>query len=80
MSNPEVVARLDALGRLWGKAKLFHPHLATRNIDWDAALITALPGVRSARTVDEYRVAIDAMLAALDDADTRAQAGEASLP
>jgi hypothetical protein len=29
MSNPNLVARLNALGKLGGKAKLFHPHLAT---------------------------------------------------
>jgi C-terminal processing protease CtpA/Prc len=76
MMDPNVVARLNALGKLWGKAKLFHPHLATRNIDWDGALIRALPGVRDARTPDQYRVAIDAMLAALADADTGTQSEE----
>jgi len=76
MSDPNVVARLNSLGKLWGKAKLFHPHLATRDIDWDGALIRALPGVRGATTPEQYRVAIDAMLAALADADTGTQAEE----
>jgi len=31
MSNPTVVARLNALGKLWGKAKL-SPHIATPGI------------------------------------------------
>src|SRR5215467_11560702 len=50
--------------------------LATRNIDWDGALIRALPGVRGATTPEQSRVAIDAMLAALADADTGTQAEE----
>jgi hypothetical protein len=38
MSVPIDVGCLSALGRLWAKVKLFHPYLATRDIDWDAAL------------------------------------------
>jgi hypothetical protein len=60
-----------------GKAKLFHPYLATRDIDWYAALIGALPQVRSAKTSEEYRAAIDAMLAALGDPETQTSLSEA---
>src|SRR5262245_2468430 len=70
MSAPSHVARLFALGKLWGKVKLFHPYLATRDIDWDAALIGALPKARDAKSAEEYRAAIDAMLAALGDPET----------
>jgi hypothetical protein len=65
------VARLSALGRLWAKVKLFHPYLATRDIDWDAALVSALPKVRSAETAEQYRAAVDEMLAALGDPETQ---------
>src|SRR5256885_1347172 len=70
MSAPIDVARLSALGRLWAKVKLFHPYLATRDIDWDAALVSALPKVRSAETAEQYRAAVDEMLAALGDPET----------
>jgi hypothetical protein len=32
-TSANVVARLNALGKLWGKAKLFHPHVSARNIE-----------------------------------------------
>jgi len=72
MSAPIDVARLSALGRLWAKVKLFHPYLATRDIDWDAALVSALPKVRSAATAEQYRAAVDEMLEALGDPETHA--------
>lgn len=62
--------RLAALGRLWGAIKYFHPYLAYRDIDWDGALIKAIPQVRAARTPDEYRQAISNLLQVLDDPAT----------
>jgi C-terminal processing protease CtpA/Prc len=66
------VARLAAMGRLWNAVKYFHPYLAYRDdIDWDAALIRAIPRVRAARTPEAYAEAIQSMLDALDDPATR---------
>ncbi len=48
--------RLAALGRLWGAVKFFHPFLAYKEIDWDAALVKAIPSVKAARTPSEYRL------------------------
>jgi hypothetical protein len=39
------LARLVALGRLWGEIKYFHPYLAYRPIDWDSAFVAAYPRV-----------------------------------
>ncbi|MCS7315668.1 MAG: S41 family peptidase [Bryobacterales bacterium] len=64
-------ARLAALGRLWAAAKYFHPWLAWRDVDWDAALLAAVPRVMQARSVSEYRAAVQGMLDALDDPATR---------
>lgn len=64
------VERLAAVGRLWGKAKLFHPHLATRAIDWDGALIEALAKTREARSKEDFRAAVDGLLTALGDPQT----------
>jgi len=65
--------RLAGLGRLWGAVKFFHPYLAYREIDWDGALIKAIPQVKAARTPGEYRQAISTMLLALGDPVTTAE-------
>src|SRR5712691_13168054 len=62
--------RLAALGRLWGVINYFHPYLAYKEIDWDAALIAAIPKVSAAKSTEEYRAAIDGLLAALGDTGT----------
>lgn len=65
--------RLAALGRLWGAVKFFHPYLAYTNIDWDGALVKAIPQVKTARTPDQYRQAINNLLQALNDPATTAE-------
>lgn len=66
-----VTERLAAVGRLWGAVKYFHPYLAYKDIDWDGALVKALPAIKAARTPDAYRQAISGLLQALDDPATR---------
>jgi C-terminal processing protease CtpA/Prc len=64
--------RLAELARLWGYVKYHHPSLAYRaGVDWDAALVTAIPRVRQARSREEFRSAIEGMLATLEDPLTR---------
>ena len=65
--------RLAGLGRAWGAAKFFHPFLAYKEIDWDGALIKAIPEVKAARTPSEYRAAVNTMLRMLDDPSTSAE-------
>lgn len=75
------VERLAGLGRVWNTAKYFHPYLAERNIDWDKALIDAIPRVNSANTPGEYRDAIGGMLAVLGDkASTVSIAAKSATP
>jgi C-terminal processing protease CtpA/Prc len=62
--------RLLATGKLWVTVKYFHPYLAYRDIDWDKALVDALPKVRSAATPAEYATAMNSMLEALRDPAT----------
>jgi C-terminal processing protease CtpA/Prc len=59
--------RLAALGRLWASVKYFHPFLAYKDIDWDAALLAALPKAAAARNAAEYTQAVESMLNALGD-------------
>lgn len=45
--------RLATLGRAWGLLKYFHPDVTGGAVDWDAALIAAVPGVKAASTKAE---------------------------
>src|SRR3982751_1268853 len=67
------VERLVDLAKVWGAVKYFHPTLAYREIDWDKALVEAIPKVSAAKTSQEYSAALNQMLAALGDASTRAE-------
>jgi hypothetical protein len=67
------VARLVGLAKVWGTVKYFHPYLAYRQIDWDKALIEAIPKVNAAKTPADYQNAINQMLAVLNDKSTRAE-------
>ena len=66
------IERLVGLARVWGVVKYFHPYLAYRDVDWDKALIEAIPRVNAAKTAKEYASALDQMLAMLNDQSTRA--------
>jgi C-terminal processing protease CtpA/Prc len=73
-------ARLVGLARVWAHVKYVHPAMATADVDWDGALVRALPAVEGARTEEAYRAAIAGLLAELKDPATRVvrdEAGEA---
>jgi len=66
------VDRLVALGKLWAAVKYFHPYIAYRDdIDWDGALVRAIPRVDAARDNMEYSAAVEGMLKELGDPVTR---------
>ena len=71
MGDSVRIARLAALGRLWGEVKYFHPYLAYRPIEWDSAFFAAYPLVNRAHTAGEYAAAVSGMLGALGDPVTR---------
>lgn len=77
---PGRMARLDGLIRLWGAVRFFHPYLAYKPIDWDAALLAAIPQAERAGTRETYAAAVSAMLAALADPETRVLPDGAPLP
>lgn len=68
--DPSTV-RLVGLARVWAHVKYVHPALATSSVDWDAALVRALPAVESAGSQEAYRGAIASLLAELGDPVTR---------
>ena len=58
--------RTDSLATLctvWSEVKFHHPHLLLREVDWDGALVRAIPKAREAQTSDQVAHAIGAMLA-----------------
>ncbi len=63
--------RLATLGKVWFNVKYLHPYLAYKNIDWDDALIRAIPEATSARTSDEFAAAVETLLSPLSDDMTR---------
>jgi len=68
---PSSEERLAHLARLWGQVKYRHPALAYRDIDWDAALVAAIPQVEAAGDAAAYAQAVQDMLEALKDPATR---------
>ena len=63
--------RLADAAALWNEIKYFHPFIGTRPVEWDRALVDTLPRINAAKNADDYRAAVDAMLAALHDPSTR---------
>jgi C-terminal processing protease CtpA/Prc len=81
------IDRLVAVAKLWAAVKYFHPYLAYRDsLDWDGALVRAIPKVDAARDGAEYSAAVGSMLNELGDPATHvlnslppAQANSSSL-
>jgi len=67
------IDRLAGLAHVWGTVKFFHPYLAYRKIDWDKALVDAIPKVNAATTPAEYQAAVNSMLSTLEDSATLAE-------
>ena len=64
-------ARLAQAARVWGAVKFLDPWIYTHDVDWDAALVQALPKLRSATNEDELAAAVAVMLKPLGDAETK---------
>ena len=72
-AQTEEAERLATVGRIWGQVKFFHPWLRYKPIDWDEALVAALPRIRAATTHDEFAAAVGALLERLGDSVTRVE-------
>jgi Peptidase family S41 len=64
------IARLAALGRVFGVVKYFHPAFLHRDVPWDSITIVGIGQVNRATTADEYGAAVRGMLAQLHDPAT----------
>src|SRR5436853_485797 len=65
------LARLVALGRLWGVVKYFHPAFTERRVAWDSATTVAIDRTNKARTARDFELAVGELLATLGDDATR---------
>ena len=68
---PSATERLVHVVKLWGQVRYLHPWLAYKEIDWDAALVQAIPKVRAAASSEQYAAAVQGMLDGLADPATR---------
>jgi C-terminal processing protease CtpA/Prc len=68
---PDRSERLLGLARVWAEAKFFHPAMFQRAIDWDGALVRAIPEVEAATDAQSYRAAVERLLAAIGDPETK---------
>ena len=66
------IERLAGLAKVWGAVKFLHPYPAYRYLDWDKALVEAIPKVNESKSPDDYAAAINSMLKMLDDHQTTA--------
>src|SRR5262249_19732434 len=75
----EQLQRLSHLRKVWGAGASRPPLPRHQDIDWDAALVKALPRVEAAKSPEEFAAAVQGMLDALGDPATRV-ARTAALP
>jgi len=68
--------RLYYTCKVWGHAKYYHSRIAAGEVDWDDALLDALPQIKNATTNQEFN---DALLAMLQKA-SETQSGSEPLP
>ncbi|WP_240360671.1 S41 family peptidase [Pyxidicoccus caerfyrddinensis] len=71
-ASPEALRaeRRVRLVKLWGDVRFRHPRAFSMPAEWDAAFLSALPGVEAARDAEAYAAAVQGMLAALGDPAT----------
>jgi C-terminal processing protease CtpA/Prc len=62
--------RLMSLARVWAMTKYLDPAVTMGDVDWDKALVKAIPAVRAARSDDDFAAAVDGMLRTLHDPAT----------
>ncbi len=62
---------LVKLAEVWSAVKFGHPYTMQRELDWDGALVRAIPNARAAKNDAEVAKAIGQMLAELGDPSTR---------
>jgi carboxyl-terminal processing protease len=80
--NPilDQTTRLSALAKVWGLLKYYHPNLASGEIDWDAALIDAIPKAKAAQDYESFNMEINALIQEAGDVSNDFNAGVPAHP
>ena len=68
---PAVLDRLEALGRLWGVVRWFHPRLAAGTNTWDDATAQAVEALLADDGARDFASIVRELLGVLDDPSTR---------
>jgi len=68
---PAIHDRLEALGRLWGVVRWFHPRLAAGTQTWDDATAEAVEALLADNGTRDLASVVRELLGALDDPSTR---------
>lgn len=63
--------QMQQAARLWSQVRATHPALADGTVDWDRALVDALPAIRAATDDAQLAAALRRMMAPLGDASLR---------
>src|SRR5580693_7231984 len=69
------LAPLVNTAKLWNMIRYLDPRLTGDSTAWDSALLAAVPKIEAVHSDEELAVALDAMLATLQDPCTRIAAG-----
>jgi C-terminal processing protease CtpA/Prc len=67
---PGETDRLIATAKLWAAVNYFHPKLTQHQVNWDAALVAALPAIRTAGTPSSYAAGLRSLLDQLHDSSS----------
>lgn len=70
-ASAQGTARLEAVAKLWSDVRWTHPALADDSIDWDRALVDALPDIDAAADDAALAQAIGRLMAPLHDPQLR---------
>lgn len=71
-SSTRRLENLEVLANVWRRAYLFHPHVVKKGIDYERALVAAIPAVEQAETDEALLRAIEQhLLLTLDDPEIR---------
>jgi C-terminal processing protease CtpA/Prc len=62
--NPD---RLKAITRLWSDIKWFHPRVSRGEVNWDQALVSALPSLMCSADAETLKTALEHLIAPLRD-------------
>ncbi|MCW3122526.1 MAG: hypothetical protein JWQ38_2018 [Flavipsychrobacter sp.] len=62
--TPSLQDKLYYTCKIWGFVKYYHSEVSTCHTNWDSVLLSVLPAVRAAGTINDFNDVIDTMLAA----------------